>query len=194
MTGIGGQRIQRAQYCLYCYEPLESKSGPSQRCGRCGRIHVRINQQVYWSLEPRLRFIENLVKLGIVIFLAGLMVALAVEVGMGAHRVNTFFIGPLVFLGFVLWWTAGLITRKPRHFSPRMLWSTVLLLLVFGPPVIFFVLDVAARREAFGPEYWNSMLMMVIPALPMAFIAAGLHVFGRRFEAFKKRRIESGGF
>lgn len=193
MTATSRQRIQRAGYCLYCYTTLESTSGPSQRCPSCGRVHVRVNQAVFWTLEPRLRWIEAMVKAGIVLFLVGVLLALAMKVDMGTHPVNTFFIGPLVFLGFVLWWTAGLITRKPRHFSPRLLWVTVLGLLVVGPPILLFVLDVAARRESFGPAYWNSMLLLTSPAIPMFCIALALHFFAGRFEAFKKRRIESGG-
>lgn len=184
------QRIRKKEYCLYCYTPIVAKPGPSQRCESCDRVHVRINQAVYWSLEPGLRKIEWWIKAGIVVFVVGLFMVLVKAVDLGPHAVNSFFIGPLVMLGGVLWWTAGLITRKPRYFSARVLWSTVLVLLVLGPPVLFFLMDVVARRESYGAEYWKGLLFMSSPAVPMIVIAGVLHFFSDRFEAFKRKRLE----
>lgn len=184
--------IHRSAYCLYCYEPLEPSSKPTQRCPRCGKIHVQVNQAVFWSLEPALLRIERGIKLGVVLLMAALLVAVAKKMGMEAHRVNAVFIGPIAMLGGVLWWTAGLITRKPRYFSARLLWSTVLVLLVVVPPILLLVLDLQTHRGSFGPEYWRSLLFLTAPALPMVVLAACLRHFAGRFEEFKKRRIESG--
>ena len=184
------RRIKRSQYCLYCYTPLPSKAGPSLRCESCGRIHVRIDSAKFWTREPRLLSLERSVKAGIILSVVALFLVLARAVDMGPHRVNTFFIMPLLMLGGVLWWTAGLVTRKARYFSPRMLWSTVLVLMVVGPPVLIFALDISARRESFGPEYWKALLVLASPAAPMFIIATALHLFGDRFEAFKRKRID----
>lgn len=185
-------QVQTTAYCLYCYAPLESSSGPSKRCARCGNIHLKADQATYWTRERYMRGVEYAVKLGIVVFLVLFFLALAAKVDMGAHRINTFFIGPLALLGGVLWWTAGLITRKPRYFSPRLLWGLVLLLLIVGPPILFFVMDVIARKETFGPGYWTNSLALALPGLPLLVIGALLHFFGEHFEGFKRRRIASG--
>ena len=185
-------KIHRTEYCLYCYEPLQGPSRASQRCERCGKVHLHADHATYWTRERRLVEVESLVKFGIFILVVIFFFALANKVGMGPHRINTFFIGPLVMLGGVLWWTAGLITRKPRYFSPRVLWISTIVLLILGPPVLLFVLDVIARKESFGPEYWKGYLVLASPGLPMLLIAVALHFLGDRFQEFKRKRISSG--
>ena len=153
--------------------------GPSQRCSRCGRIHLHVNQEVYWTLEPGLRRIERAVKAGIVLFLALFLIAITKEYELGP--VSSFFVGPLVWLGCALWWTAGLITRKPRHFSPRLLWTTTVIMLVVAPPILIFLLDVAARREGFDATYWRKLLLLATPGMPAFVFAGALQLFGWLF-------------
>ncbi len=193
MTVPDREDIQRAHYCLYCYGPLESKPGPSQRCERCGRVHVQVDHAVYWTLEPRMRWIERVVKASIVVSILGLPLVLVKWSGGFDNLTGTFLCGPFLLLGPALWWTAGLITRQPRHFSPRVLWTTVVLLFAVAPPILIFIIDVAARHESFGPDYWRALPLMAVPATPAILVAAGLQLFGRSFEAFKRRRIASGG-
>ncbi len=130
-----------------------------------------------------------MIKALIVVLMVALFLSLALAVDMGPHAVNTFFVGPIVWLGGVLWWTAGLITRKPRYFSPKLLWVGSILLLVLGTPVLMFVLDLVARRESFGPEYWRNYLVLVSPALPLIILASLLPILGERFESFKRERV-----
>ncbi|MFT7671102.1 MAG: hypothetical protein ACI8X5_003818 [Planctomycetota bacterium] len=183
--------VNTRHYCLYCYTPFLSTGNASQRCPECARIHVRVDQALYWSREPALISMECSVKAIILLFLALFYWVLIKTIGMGAHRINTFLIGPMVLLGGVLWWTAGLITRKPRYFSARLLWGLVIGLLIVAPPVLLFVMDLVAHRASFGAAYWKASFAMMLPGIPMLIIGIALHFLGRRFERFKRARIES---
>lgn len=185
-------RIQTSSYCLYCYSSIETTRGVSQRCPRCGRRHSKAEHEAYWSREPRLRAIESLIKTLIVAGMAVLILAIIGELGPDGAPVILFFIGPIVWLGGALFWTAGLITRRPRYFSAKLLWVGSITLYVVGTPILMFVLDVIARRESFGADYWRSYLLLVSPAVPLAMLAAGLRWFGGWFETFKRERLEQG--
>lgn len=187
---ISGRGPHSLEYCLYCYAPMATTVGASQRCARCGKVHLRRDQVSHWSREPKLIAIEWAIKSVIVV---GLIVYLGITTtNYQLGPVSTFFIGPLLMLGGVLWWTTGLITRRPRYFSARVLWSTTILMLVFGTPLLLFVMDIVARRESFDSDYWQAYMVLASPALPMLIIAALLHFFSARFAAFKKRRVAGG--
>lgn len=184
-----GKKIHSLEYCLYCYAPLTTTSGASQRCPHCGRVHLRADHASRWTREPLLVRIEQSIKLLIAGLICGWLVYLNNTIHLG--RLSTFLIGPLLMLGGVLWCTAGLITRKSRYFSGRVLWCSSILLLVVGLPLLLFVMDVVARRQSFNAEYWSTYLVLASPALPLILFAIALHFGARRFEAFKARRLAS---
>ncbi len=182
-----GRGIHSLEYCLYCYTPMVSTQGASQRCAHCGRAHLRVDHASYWSKEPKLVRIEWAIKLSIAAIVIGFwyLTSTAYDLGM----VSTFLIGPLLMLGGVMWWTAGLITRKSRYFSARVLWGASIGLLVLGIPILLFVMDVIARQEIFGAEYWRSYLILASPAAPMSLLALVLHGVSAQFEEFKELRL-----
>lgn len=185
-------RVQTASYCLYCYAPLETTGAVSQQCPRCGRRHSRGEHAQYWSREPRLREYEVTIKALIVLAVLALVPLIIKELGSDSSPLILFFIGPLVWFGGVLYWTVGLLTRRPRYFSARLLWLGTITLYVVGTPLLMFTLDLIARREDFGAEYWRKYLVLLTPAVPLLILASALGAFGRRFEEFKRRRIEQG--
>lgn len=184
---LQGRGVHSLEYCLFCYAPMATTCGASQRCARCGRVHLRIDHSTHWSREPKLVCIEWSIK-GVI---ASLIIAWFVYLSMNHELgpVSTFLIGPMLMLGGVLWWTAGLITRKPRYFSGRVLWTSSILMLAFGTPVLLFIMDVVARRSTFGSEYWKAYLILASPVLPMIVIAGLLLLFAKSFDRFKERRL-----
>jgi hypothetical protein len=182
-----GRGIHSLEYCLYCYTPMVSTKGASQRCAHCGRIHLRIDHASHWTKEPKLVALEWIIKLSIASVVVAFWFLTSTEYDLGP--VSTFLIGPLLMLGGVMCWTAGLITRKSRYFSARVLWGASIGMLVLGIPVLLFVMDVTARKETFGAEYWRSYLILSSPAMPMALVALLLHGFAEQFEDFKQRRL-----
>ena len=193
--------IFRHEYCLYCYAPLHTLNA-SQRCARCGRVHVRADQAAYWTKEPTIVRVERVLKFGVVLLMVGVFSVFWFDIDLGHERlktfhlgrVNTFLIGPLLMLGGLLWWTAGFITRKPRYFSPSVLWISVFLMLALGTPVLLFILDVAARHSSFGAEYWEAYLVLASPAIPMPFLGLALFLLSRKYEVFKKQRVDRGAW
>lgn len=184
--------LASSRYCLYCYEALERTGSVSQRCPRCNRVHLKRDSLRFWTREPQMIVIERCVKAGVVLFIVALFLAIHATLGPTAQSTDSFFFGPLVMLGGVLWWTAGLITRKPRNFSARLLWGLVILLLVVGPPVLFMTLDLVAQREDMDFDYLKRNLAMALPGLPLIVIGIPLHFLSGRFERFKQERIASG--
>ncbi len=163
---------------------------------------MRADQASYWSREPKIVRVERLVKFGVVVLTLGIFSVFLFQLDLGHERlktfklgpVNSFLVGPLLMLGGLMWWTAGFITRKPRYFSPRVLWVSVFLMFAVGTPVLLFILRVAARRASFDAEYWQAYLVLAPPAIPMPFLGILLVLAGRRFEAFKRRRIAKGAW
>lgn len=182
-----GRGVHSLEYCLYCYSPMVSTTGASQRCAHCGRVHLRVDHGSYWTREPKLVRLEWFIKLSIAATVIGAWLFISKTYDLG--RVSSFLVGPMLMLGGVMWWTAGLITRKSRYFSGRVLWGASIGLLVLGIPILLFILDVIARRDSFGSEYWRSYLILASPAMPMSLLGVLLHAFAAQFEEFKEQRL-----
>jgi hypothetical protein len=187
VTAGSGRGIHSLEYCLYCYTPMMTTKGASQRCAHCGRVHLRIDHTSHWTKEPKLVALERFIKLSIAAVVTAFWFYTSAEYNLGP--VSSFLFGPLLMLGGVMWWTAGLITRKSRYFSGRVLWGASIAMLVVGMPILLFVMDVTARHETFGAEYWRSYLILASPAMPMTLVALLLLGLTTHFEDFKARRL-----
>lgn len=176
---------QRFDYCLYCYATLDG----AKDCPACGRAHVVVDARIYWSREPRLRRFEQALKGLLITLLVLVFVWLAVQVGSesGDSRVATFLVGPALIIGGALFWTAGLVTRRPGYVSPSLVWGLVIGLFVIAGPLLLVLLDFLAQRDISGGEYWGKFANIFVRGLPMLLLGGVLLLAGRALAAYKRR-------
>ena len=59
----------RTPYCLACYAPMRIE-GASSPCPRCETINVRQDQRLFWTHQTSLRFVEGVLKAGVIVVIA----------------------------------------------------------------------------------------------------------------------------
>lgn len=119
---------ERRTYCRYCYARIEGYRGASIPCPGCGQVHLRVNEEKYWTLETPLRDLERLAKGASIALVIGLGVWLwiraqaKVSLGMG----QGYAIGAPIVVLMILWMTASKITHRHTYFRAGLLWSILL--------------------------------------------------------------------
>ncbi len=178
-------------YCLNCYAPLPPVPGASFPCAACGHLNVKADRRIFWTQERRLREFEQLAKVLIGVFLAGISLVLLQGganhrgFGMGQGWAVGF---PLLF-GAVLWETASKITRHKPYFRARIVWTVVPLL--FGPPIAF-VGTVLALQPSQSDVSSPTLVLGAIFGFALTGLGLGSHRLARRIEAWKLARIRAG--
>jgi ribosomal protein L40E len=169
-------------YCLRCYARMESYAGTRRACERCGYVNLKIDQQLYWTREKRLRELEGLAKTLIVAFLIGL--ALLIGVGLKGHRGGGmgqgWAIGFPVLIVVILWDTASKITRYKPYFRATIVWR-----------IIAAVFAVLAALLSIGQPVGEQLSLYGMAAVPLG-IALFLGRIGRALARWRDRRILAG--
>lgn len=98
-------------YCLHCYAPLAASQSASIWCGSCGKTNLRIDLDLLWTSERRLRELEDMLKVIVVLSMLGFCAFSVFVLGLHDHRAMPMAIFVPGVIGFLLWDLVS-ITRK----------------------------------------------------------------------------------
>lgn len=180
-------------YCLACYAPMAREAGASHRCERCGFVNVKLDQELFWTKEPRFVALESYAKIAIVFLLIALTGFLFWAMGQRASygMGQGWAIGFPILLGVILWDTASAITRKTSDYRATVVWRIVCA--VLAPwPFLFMLegLQQAGRRSDFHvtPALWALVLLV-----GLAFLAGalGLGRLGRFLQRWREHHVRA---
>ena len=174
-------------YCLRCYAPMKPYRGSCAECPRCTHLNLRVDQRLFWTQERRLRELEQLAKVLIVIFLGWVGYLLLPPTTGGVGMGQGWAVGFPILFGYVLWETASKITRRKPYFRAAIVWT--ILLLIFGLPVL--AVGVALCIAGKGP-LWGGILVAGI-GFAMTVLGVFCWWIGAALERWKTERILRGG-
>jgi len=180
-------------YCLACYAPMVRESGASHRCERCGFVNVKLDQELFWTKEPRFVALESYAKIAIVFLLAALTALVFWAMGQRASygMGQGWAIGFPILLGVILWDTASGITRKTTDHRATIVWRIVCAVLTPWP----FLLALDGLQQAgrgsdlpMTPVLWALVLL-----LGLAFLAGalGLGRLGRFLQRWREHHVRA---
>ncbi|MEQ1894602.1 MAG: hypothetical protein ABL998_18835 [Planctomycetota bacterium] len=190
-THLSSEGRPRAPYCLACYAPMEREPGASHRCERCGFVNVKLDQELFWTKEPRLVALESYAKIVIVCVLVALTAFVFWAMGQRASygMGQGWAIGFPILLGVVLWDTASAITRKRSDLRATIVWRIVCA--VLAPWPLLLAIDLRPGRMLksdfpVSPALWALLLL-----LGLAFLAGalGLGRLGRFLQHWRERHV-----
>ena len=190
--GSSGERL-RAPYCLACYAPMEREAGASHRCERCGFVNVKLDQELFWTKEPRLVELESYAKIVIVFLLVALTAfvfwAMSQRASYGLGQ--GWAIGFPILLGVILWDTASTITRKTSDFRATIVWRIVCAVLAPWPLLLAVDLRPGRMLKSDLPVplvLWLALLMLGLLLLAGAL---GLGRLGRALQRWRAHHVLS---
>lgn len=174
----------RAPYCLRCYAPIERGESASRRCERCGFVNVNLDQELFWTKEPRLVELEAYAKIVIVFLLVALAGFLVRAMGQRASfgLGQGWAVGFPILIGVVLWDTASAITRRRSDFRATIVWRIVCA--VLAPWPLLFAAD--PRLRATHPAVFAVRLIVGLLLLAGAL---GLGSLGRALLRWRERHV-----
>ena len=179
-------------YCLACYGPMAHAADASQRCERCGFVNLRLDQELFWTKEPRFVALESYAKITIVLLLVALTAFVFWAMGQRASygMGQGWAIGFPILLGVILWDTASAITRKTSDYRATVVWRIVCA--VLAPWPFLLLIDIVRFRGRsdypIGPG-----LAAVVLLVGLIFLAGalGLGQLGRSIERWRIRHIRA---
>ncbi|MEZ6003960.1 MAG: hypothetical protein R3F33_07205 [Planctomycetota bacterium] len=164
--------------------PLRIGRG-SATCPRCGHEQSKLQQETLWSLDPGLVRMQKILRGAAVLATAG--------VGFALSRLMTgaslfWGLGLLGGLGWLLWYTAGCLTRRASFMDLRFLWPPLLLCVALGPLVLSLALgwiagETQAREKVMPGLVW---------ALPWLLPLAVSLVLPRRYARYRAECLAGG--
>lgn len=181
----------RAPYCLACYAPMAREAGASHRCERCGFVNVKLDQELFWTKEPRLVALESTAKIAIVCVLVALTAWMFQAMGQRASYGlgQGWAIGFPILLGVVLWDTASAITRKSSDFRATIVWRIVCA--VLAPWPLLLAVDLRPGRMLKSDVPVSPILWALLLLLGLFFLAGalGLGRLGRALQHWRERHV-----
>ncbi len=94
-----------------------------------------------------------------------------------------------ILVGWILWETAGLLTRRKAVLDMGLLWPAIFLCIGIGPPLFFLTLEVSVEAPGIGQTVAAGLLW----ALPWIVPAWLIRRLGQRFVRFREERVVARG-
>lgn len=178
-------RTYHSPYCLCCYAPLERTGGASSRCASCDAVNLRDDHRRFWTREPRLVGLEQMLKAvvtGIVVLLFALIL-LNPSGGTGSgHGVA---VGLPILIGVLGWDAASCVTRR------RTTWRTSLVIAAMVWVAGVFITLTVLFTGVDGIQRGHGLAVGIAAGCAIALFALGWGVLraGRAFGAWRTRHI-----
>ena len=179
-----GTKILPYCWCLSCFAPLPAfKKRPSVECTHCGKINLRVDMGVFWSQDRDMRQWEAALKTVILVGCA----YLTWRASGGAHSgwAAGYYIAIPLIAAMALWETVSQLTRFPRYFRPKILWTAATL--VGGYPIALVL--VAVGVDALARSSWSSAAWVLSVALVLFSLPLFVHLAGRAFVRWRDARV-----
>ena len=179
----------RRPYCLRCYAAMERFEGASLPCAACGYVNVKLDQELYWTREPRFVELEAYAKIVVVFGLVGLSALMLYAMsqkpsyGLGQGWAVAF----PILVGIVLWDTASAITQRRSALRLAIVWRVVCALLAPWPLLFAVALNPWSRSDV--PVALFAVLALV--GLLLAAGALGLGALGRQAGRWREERVRA---
>ena len=169
---------------------MEHHHDASRHCERCGFLSLKLDQQLFWTKEPRFVALEAYAKIAIVFGLVGLsgfMVwAMSQRSSFGLGQ--GWAVGFPIALGVILWDTASAITRRKSDYRATIVWRVVCVVLAPWPLFLAFALF------SWASDFHGSPVLGVV-ALLLGLVllagAIGLGHLGRALTRWREERVRA---
>ncbi|MCP3914424.1 MAG: hypothetical protein GY711_02580 [bacterium] len=172
--------------CLYCYHPFRVERS-SEHCPACDELNLRVDQETFWTREPALVRVETILKAAIVLAIGSLTALMLVTISGGGMGQGWAIAFPIL-AGWILWETAGLVTRRRTTLDMRLLWPVVFVCVGLGPTLFLLATGLSVSfgnpAELLGVGLLCTLLCLIPAWLCMC--------WARCFVRFREGRIARG--
>jgi len=172
--------------CLVCYRPFRVER-TSEHCPACGELNLRVDQETYWTREPILVRVETILKIVIALAIGSLTAIMLVTISGGGMGQGWAIAFPIL-AGWILWETAGLVTRRRATLDMRLLWPAIFVCVGVGP-TLFLVATGLSVDFGQSAELLGAGFLWTLPWLVPAWLCT---LWARRFARFRESRIAGG--
>jgi len=186
---------KRRYYCLYCYHELERPDAATVHCPACRRTMLKQDFELFWTRERNYRQLEVFIKAIIVLIVAAISWAVLVPRGqMHGFAGVGYAAGFPILLGFLLWDSASLITRRRSILRIEVVWPALVFTLGFAPPALFLFMLFLVRPGGSLESRAPMALALLGWAACWRLLSKGIkHLVARRQSArerYVERRME----
>ena len=132
---------------------MERTSAAAVTCNVCNKPNLRQDQQLYWTRERRYVELERMLK-ALVVVVVGMIAWLLLSPDGSKHGYAGvgYSAGFPIALGFVLWDTTSLVTRKRSILRLEVVWPALVFTLGFAPLLIWLVVLLLTGPARFFTE------------------------------------------